>query len=107
MEGSLANDDGTTLAPEGHIWVCLACGKTSKTQFGFDKDNQNVAMQGWDESCMLNARLIPESRIIERGPGGRVTKIDVTEEPGDPVMQQTKTAHAPDPLAGPGTTGPS
>lgn len=28
--------EGTELAPEGKLWVCLACGKTSKTRYGFD-----------------------------------------------------------------------
>lgn len=36
-------------APEGTIFVCAACGKTSK--------DTNVFKDGWDESCMLNAVL--------------------------------------------------
>ena len=72
-------DDGTALAPEGSIWVCMACGKTSKSRYGFDADNKNVAMMGWDESCMLNSRLIPEEKIVERDQGGRVTRIDAEE----------------------------
>ncbi len=59
---------GTDLAPEGKVWVCRACGKTSRTQFGFVDDGTSrggdylpdgsrVAVPGWDESCMLNAEL--------------------------------------------------
>ena len=67
--------DGTALAPDGYIWVCMACGKTSKTQYGFDDSGNEVSMQGWDESCMLNSELIKEDLIEERTPGGRVSKI--------------------------------
>ena len=49
--------DGTTLAPPEHTWVCGACGKTSRTCFGYDGQGGNVASPGWDESCMLNAVL--------------------------------------------------
>lgn len=34
-------------------FVCLACGKTSGTRYGFDADRD----RGWDASCMLNALL--------------------------------------------------
>jgi hypothetical protein len=70
---------GTALAPEGHIWVCLACGKTSKTRYGFDEKNRTVSMRGWDASCVLNSRLIPEDKIVERNQYGRVTRIDAQE----------------------------
>ncbi len=60
--------NGTTPAPAGQIWVCGACGKTSRTQYGFLSDGTSrgadsfpdgarVASPGWDESCMLNAVL--------------------------------------------------
>jgi hypothetical protein len=39
-------------APEGTIFVCGACGKTSKSIYG----DRNPGL-GWDESCMLNAVL--------------------------------------------------
>lgn len=51
--------EGTRLAPEGYEWVCQACGKKSRTKFGFDDHDNSVADYGWDESCMLNAALVP------------------------------------------------
>lgn len=66
---------GTELAPEGQVWVCFACGKTSRTHFGFDEHNKNVADAGWDGSCMLNSELIPEADILERTADGRVRRV--------------------------------
>lgn len=52
------------IAPEGQIWVCAACGKTTKDNHGNER--------GWDESCMLNAvlcheqqRVNPETGLVE------------------------------------------
>jgi hypothetical protein len=53
----MTTNDGTVFAPPGQIWVCGACGKTSRTRYGFDDQNQNCATPGWDESCMMNAVL--------------------------------------------------
>lgn len=77
------NDDGTTLAPEGYIWICLACGKTSKSKYGFDQDHKPVAMRGWDVSCSLNSQLFLESQIAERDLDGRVIKI----HPNEPALE--------------------
>ena len=41
------------FAPEGAVWVCAACGKTAKDQYGIEGEHS----RGWDESCMLNAVL--------------------------------------------------
>lgn len=41
------------FAPEGAIWVCAACGKTHKDQYGMEGDGS----RGWDESCALNSVL--------------------------------------------------
>lgn len=71
--------DGTELAPEGQAWVCLACGKTSRSRFGLDKGNKNVAMKGWDASCVLNSQLIQEDWIVETE-NGLVRKIDVPDQ---------------------------
>lgn len=49
--------EGTAYAPEGAIYVCAACGKTSPTRYGFDDQNRHVSQPGWDESCMLHAIL--------------------------------------------------
>lgn len=54
--------DGTTPAPDDQVWVCRACGKTSRTQYGFDANNQDCSDRGWDESCMLNAVLCWKAR---------------------------------------------
>lgn len=37
------------LAPPGTVWVCIACGKTTRDRFD--------TVGGWDESCMLNSIL--------------------------------------------------
>ena len=88
-------DDGTTLAPEGQIYVCMACGKTSKTKYGYDKQDKDVAMYGWDVSCMLNSRLIPEKWVVERSEGGRVLKIDVPPESADPDTSEPSPGPQP------------
>lgn len=64
---------GTDLAPPGQVWRCAACGKRSRTRYGFVDDGTTrgsdylpdgtrVADPGWDESCMLNARLEAEGK---------------------------------------------
>ena len=45
------------IAPVGTVYVCAACGKTSKTAYGFYPDGTPAADQGWDGSCMLHAIL--------------------------------------------------
>ena len=70
--------NGTDLAPEGHIYVCAACGKTSKSRYGFDDHDRSVASHGWDESCMLNCALFREADVV-RDERGRIVKV------GDPV----------------------
>lgn len=50
-------------APDGQIFVCGACGKTSKSIYGEDPDNPI----GWDESCMLNAVLCYEHKRTPDG----------------------------------------
>lgn len=49
-------------APEDQIFVCAACGKTSKSIYG-----EQTGLGGWDESCMLNAVLCYENRRDEKG----------------------------------------
>lgn len=41
------------IAPEGTIYVCGACGKTSEDEFGMVGEHS----RGWDESCMMNSVL--------------------------------------------------
>src|SRR5689334_19239416 len=54
------------IAPPGKLWVCCACGKTTRDKYG----NEGR----WDESCMLNSILSDESHLV-RGANGRVTEI--------------------------------
>lgn len=56
-EADALEREGTTPAPDGQVWVCAACGKTSPTKYGFDADEKRVVTNGWDESCMLNSVL--------------------------------------------------
>jgi len=51
------------VAPEGTIYVCGACGKTSKNICGDEPENS----LGWDESCMLNAVLCFAKSLEETG----------------------------------------
>lgn len=55
------------IAPEGKLWVCCACGKTSRDQYG-DKGTW------WDESCMLNSRLFAVEQLVYAG--GRVVRVN-------------------------------
>jgi hypothetical protein len=55
------------IAQEGKIFVCVACGKTSRGLYGTD------GQAGWDESCMLNAVLASEADVVRTG--DRVTSI--------------------------------
>ena len=51
------SSSGTTPAPDGQVYVCGACGKTSPTRYGFDASNKTVADRGWDSSCAMHAVL--------------------------------------------------
>lgn len=52
-----------TIAPNGQVWVCAACGKRSKDRYG----EQKISL-GWDASCMMNAVLCFEDKIeVEEG----------------------------------------
>jgi len=59
------------IAPKDAIWVCGACGKTSKDRYG-----GKTASRGWDESCMLNAVLCCNDDSLIRSPSGRVTEAE-------------------------------
>lgn len=62
-------------AEDGHLFVCCACGRTSATSWGFDADNKSTASPGWDESCMLNAREFPVSRLVFNEDFTRVIEV--------------------------------
>ncbi len=62
------------VAPEGSLYVCMACGKTSKDWYGFQ-----AISPGWDESCTLNCDLVPMNRLVVNT-DGRVVSIK-SEDP--------------------------
>ena len=62
-------EPGNQVAPPGSLFVCLACGKTSKTKYGL------AATNGWDESCMLNCQLFEESRLVYSGVPDRIVRV--------------------------------
>lgn len=64
------------VAPEGTLWVCMACGKTSRDLYG-----EQAINKGWDESCVLNAALCNIDKM-KYGPDGRVVHVDeIIKEP--------------------------
>lgn len=67
----------TNIAPKGAIWVCGACGKTARDNYG---EGEHTA--GWDESCMMNAVLCDE-RSLMRGHDGRVFHAEPFEPQPD------------------------
>lgn len=67
-------------APEGTVWVCSACGKTSFNKAG-------LGAGGWDEACTLNAVLCyADKRLDDRGVfrWHAVSEEDRVEELFDP-----------------------
>lgn len=61
------------IAPDGSLYVCLACGKMSKDRYGDMKISR-----GWDESCFLNCDLFEENRLVIEN--GLVIKVLDKEE---------------------------
>lgn len=61
------------LCKEDELFVCLACGKTSKSRYGSDS-------HGWDVSCMLNGEVFKKNRLMFDV--GRVVKINVSNDCG-------------------------
>lgn len=59
----MSDGDGTELCPDGTRWVCGACGKTSRTRYGWTHPGgdklvtERACDDGWDSSCMMNAVL--------------------------------------------------
>lgn len=44
------------FAPEGKLWICMACGKISPhDRFGLD-----LSEHQWDASCVLRSELITQ-----------------------------------------------
>jgi hypothetical protein len=59
-------------APDGWVWVCGACGKTSLTHYGIGNKN------GWDESCMMNAYLLETGALADP----KCTNLDLKWQAG-------------------------
>ena len=71
----LESSSGNHTAPAGILFVCVACGKTSRDRYG-DVD----AHLGWDESCMLNCEPFLESDLVYARDGRRVLEVKPTPE---------------------------
>jgi len=50
------------IAPDGSIYVCHACGKTSRDQYGYSKEYPETSL-GWDVSCVMNSHLYKIDRL--------------------------------------------
>lgn len=69
-EDSTTTDD---LAPVGQVYMCMACGKRSKSRVAGTVD------EGWDISCTLRAVLCEESSLV-LGDNGRVRQAKAVRE---------------------------
>jgi hypothetical protein len=58
------------IAPEGQVFVCCACGRRSKDQYGNQRINRS-----WDESCMLNSILCYEDKLVFNNDGTIVIEV--------------------------------
>jgi hypothetical protein len=56
------------IAPEGKIWVCCACGKTSRDKYGDPGTS-------WDAACVLNSQLFDEDKLVYADDGKRVVRV--------------------------------
>lgn len=69
-------------APEGCLYVCMACGKTADWKYGFDDQNKFAASRGWDVSCTLNSVLY-KKEDLRFSPNGGVFEIKDGAVPQD------------------------
>ncbi len=61
------------FAKPGTIWVCAACGKSHKDQYGIE----GKGSYGWDESCALYAVLCHE----QKAPAGHWVAVESDHQP--------------------------
>lgn len=59
--------ESTTIAPEGKVWVCLQCGKTSLTKSGLDQNGSDTSALDWDECCKLHSELFDKEQCVFSG----------------------------------------
>jgi hypothetical protein len=59
------------FAPNGYVWVCMACGKIHTDKYGMEGEGT----VGWDESCMLNSSLFRRDQLVFSEDSGRVVEI--------------------------------
>lgn len=65
----MANESENSMAPEGTVWVCAACGKRSRDRYGTKPIDWN-----WDVSCTLNAMLCRVDSLVMAN--GRVVRAE-------------------------------
>lgn len=58
------------MAPEGKVWVCMACGKTAQDQYGIVGEHT----RGWDVSCAVNSTLFDKD-MLEYGLGSKNDRV--------------------------------
>lgn len=63
MEKSEAIVKGTIKCADDETWICMACGKMSRTKYGFDEDGKNCCDHRWDVSCSMNSMLIKKDEL--------------------------------------------
>ena len=54
----MCQECGNRKAPEGHIYICTACGRTSSWRYGFDDKGDRTSDGNWDESCTMKCELV-------------------------------------------------
>lgn len=70
------------IAPEGFIYVCHACGKTSKDRYGYNKKYPGETSYGWDASCYMYSKMYKKSQL-EYDEFKKVSKINEEKDADD------------------------
>lgn len=55
---------GMDRAPRGFIYVCMACGLTSRDAYG-----KEATKEGWTDNCSFESALVRKSLIVYREDG--------------------------------------
>jgi hypothetical protein len=53
------SDPRNVVAPEGYVFVCMACGKRSHDKYG-----EQAISYGFDVACVLHAVLCREDSLV-------------------------------------------